>query len=118
MSQIVPVEGHRVGGEIDGLLGSRRWSPYTHSSRELRGKNVSNSAASGEGLTRREALKRGAVIAGAVWAVPVMQVVNMSAAHASSGGSNGQVSPTSVGGLPSPPSGPSGDKSGQWGRDS
>ncbi len=68
---------------------------------------MSNSAASGEGMTRREALKRGAVIAGAVWAVPAMQVVNMSAAHASS---NGQASPTG----PSVSSVSTGDNSGQW----
>jgi hypothetical protein len=39
-----------------------------------------------EGITRREALKRGAAIAGAVWAVPVMQTLNMAAARAQPNG--------------------------------
>jgi hypothetical protein len=34
------------------------------------------------GLTRREALKRGVVVAGALWAVPVVQAVGMRPAYA------------------------------------
>lgn len=34
------------------------------------------------GLSRRDALKRGAVIAGAVWAVPAVQALQMSSASA------------------------------------
>lgn len=37
---------------------------------------------SGDGLTRRELLRRGLRIGGAVWAVPVVQILNMSPAHA------------------------------------
>ncbi len=41
------------------------------------------------GITRREALKRGAAIAGAVWAVPTIQVLNMAPAGASGGDGTG-----------------------------
>ncbi|NOY55796.1 MAG: hypothetical protein GXP34_07385 [Actinobacteria bacterium] len=34
------------------------------------------------GLTRREALKRGAAVAGALWAVPIVQVVGLRPAYA------------------------------------
>jgi hypothetical protein len=35
-----------------------------------------------EGLTRREALKRGAIVAGTLWAVPIVQAVGMRPAYA------------------------------------
>ena len=49
-----------------------------------------------EGITRREALKRGAAIAGAVWAVPAMQMLNMSAANADDGPDSGVSNPSVV----------------------
>ncbi len=39
------------------------------------------------GLTRRELLRRGARVGGALWAIPVVQVLGMSSAQASDGDS-------------------------------
>jgi hypothetical protein len=39
-----------------------------------------------EGITRRDLLKRGARIGGAVWAIPVVQALNMAPAQASGSG--------------------------------
>jgi hypothetical protein len=44
--------------------------------------DVNESGASG-GLTRRELLRRGLRLGGAAWAIPVVQVLNMSPAQAS-----------------------------------
>jgi hypothetical protein len=58
---------------------------------------------SNSGITRRDVLKRGAVAGGAVlWAVPVVQVIGMSASHAAAasggggggGGGGGTTTPT------------------------
>lgn len=38
--------------------------------------------ATGAGLTRRSALRTGAVVAGAAWSVPVLSVIGVSPAHA------------------------------------
>jgi hypothetical protein len=48
------------------------------------------------GITRRQALKRGAAIAGVVWAAPAMQVLNMSAAHATDGQSGSETNASRV----------------------
>ena len=60
------------------------------------------------GITRRDVLKRGAVAGGAVlWAVPVVQVIGMSASHAAAasgggggGGGGGTTTPTPTGTTP------------------
>ena len=57
--------------------------------------------ATSAGLSRRQLLKRGAVVGAVAWTVPLIQVVGMSAAHADSpsappGGSAPQGSPPPV----------------------
>ena len=57
------------------------------------------------GITRRDVLKRGAIAGGAVlWAVPVVQVIGMSASHAeaASGGGGGGTTPPPGGGTVTP----------------
>lgn len=66
----------------------------------------------GVDLTRRELLKRGALVAGAVWTVPTVQVLNMTAAHATGSRSRTTGPPNgSSNGI----GGSSGGSSGQWG---
>ena len=65
----------------------------------------------GVDLSRRDLLKRGAAIAGAVWVVPSVQVLNMSAAaaeglHHGAPKPSGVVSGPSKPSMPSPPSKP------------
>ena len=54
------------------------------------------------GATRRDFLKRSAIVGGAVWAIPAVQMVSMSAAHADS------PSAPSNPGTPSTPGNPAG----------
>lgn len=51
------------------------------------------------GITRREALKRGAVIGTAAWVVPAVQVLRMDAAAADSPSGAGHGSPGGQSGL-------------------
>jgi hypothetical protein len=60
---------------------------------------------SSQGVTRRQALKKGALTGAAiVWTVPVVQSIGMSAAHADEPSTD--VLPTKTGTTEAPPSGP------------
>ena len=62
--------------------------------------------ASVSGLTRRELLQRGAKVGGAVWVIPVVQVLGMSQALAGENGQGGTQGPSGLS-EPSEPSDPS-----------